>query len=253
MKLSLGWPLVALSYYSHLFSVCAGHVIPRLADLSAGCDDPQTSDVLDEHVLATGFENDGQDVPAPGQVASLTSSNNFINFCLTTNLPITNGTQIETGSCNPAPMGMIAAKTHMPSSKFVFPANNAELQANTTFTIKMAIRHFRTGHSVNPTSNYLSAPQQLDSAGYIFGHSHLVIEKISALNQTKPTDPEKFAFFKAIGSPESGGILTTDVPGGLPRGVYRLASVNSAANHQPVLVAVVQRGSLDDMVYFTVA
>ncbi|EEB87736.1 hypothetical protein MPER_14809, partial [Moniliophthora perniciosa FA553] len=44
-----------------------------------------------------GFANDGQDVPAAGQVASITSTNNFINFCLTApNTLLTNGKQITT-------------------------------------------------------------------------------------------------------------------------------------------------------------
>ncbi|KAH9915225.1 uncharacterized protein B0H18DRAFT_886113, partial [Fomitopsis serialis] len=34
----------------------------------------------------------------------------------------------------------------------------------------------------------------------------------------------------------------------LPKGTYRMASINAAANHQAVLVAVAQHGSLDDMV-----
>ena len=72
-------------------------------------DDPQTSLTLLASVIATGFENDGQNVPVAGQVPSLTSSNNFINFCATVpNLPLMNSTQITTGSCNPAPMGVIA-------------------------------------------------------------------------------------------------------------------------------------------------
>ena len=52
---------------------------------------------LDPAVIAPGFANDGQDQPVAGQVASLTSTNNFINFCLTVNAPITNGQQITTG------------------------------------------------------------------------------------------------------------------------------------------------------------
>ena len=56
------------------------------------------SAALDPSVIATGFEQNGQAVAEPGQVPSLTSSNNFINFCATTNQPITNGKQITTGS-----------------------------------------------------------------------------------------------------------------------------------------------------------
>jgi hypothetical protein len=95
-------------------------------------------------VIATGFANNGQDVPEAGQVASLTSTNNFINFCA--GQTITNGKQITTGSCNPAPMGQIAAQTVMPSCKFVFPANgDKSIKANTAFTIKLAIKNLQTG------------------------------------------------------------------------------------------------------------
>lgn len=204
-------------------------------------------------MIATGFAQDGQETQEAGQVASLTSTNNFINFCLTVNKPITNGQQIKTGSCNPAPMGVIAATTNMPSSKFVFPKNTDTIPANQAFTIQMAISNLETGNFVNAQSNYYSAPQQIDSSGNIIGHSHVVVEQLSSLDQTTTTDPNTFAFFKGINGQAVNGIITADVTDGLPAGVYRMASINAAANHQPVLVAVAQHGSLDDMVYFTVS
>ena len=76
---------------------------------------------------------------------------------------------------------------------------------------------------------------------------------MQALDQTTPTDPTRFAFFKGVNGAAQNGIVTADVTNGLPAGVYRLASINAAANHQPVVVAVAQHGSLDDMVYFTVS
>lgn len=214
----------------------------------------QSSLTLDPKVLATGFENNGQNVPAAGQVASLTSSNNFINFCLTVpNLPITNGKQIATGSCNPAPMGAIPSKANMPSAKFVFPANgDTSIAANTAFKIKMAIKNFQSGNFVNADQNYFAAPQQLNKQGQIVGHSHVVVEALSSLGQTTPSDPTKFAFFKGLNAAAVGGILTADVTAGLPAGFYKLSSINTAANHQPCLVPVAQHGSLDDAVYFTV-
>lgn len=51
---------------------------------------------------------------------------------------------------------------------------------------------------------------------------------------------------------DASGNLNVQVTAGLPAGVYRLGSINSAANHQPVLVAEAQHGLLDDVVYFTV-
>lgn len=208
---------------------------------------------LDPKVIATGFANDGQDVPADGQVPSLTSTNNFINFCLTVpNLPITNGKQITTGSCNPAPIGVIPSTDNMPSSKFSFPKNFGAVKANTAFTIEMQIKNMQTGFFVNAQENYFAAPQFLNAQGQIQGHSHVVIEELTAVDQTTTTDPKKFAFFKGLNAAAAGGKLTADVTAGLPAGVYKLSSINSAANHQPVIVPVAQHGSLDDAVYFFV-
>jgi hypothetical protein len=214
----------------------------------------QSSTTLDPKVIATGFANNGQDVPEAGQVASLTSSNNFINFCLTVpNLPITNGKQITTGSCNPAPIGTIPSTDNMPSAKFQFPKNGATIQENTAFTISMAIANMQTGAFVNAQENYFSAPQQLNGQGQIIGHSHVVVEQLTALDQTTPTDPRKFAFFKGLNAAAVGGVLTADVTAGLPAGFYKLSSINTAANHQPAIVPIAQHGSLDDAVYFTVS
>lgn len=215
--------------------------------------DLQQSLTLDPKVIATGFANDGQDVPAAGQVASLTSKNNFINFCLTVpDLPITNGQQIKTGSCNPAPMGVLPSTDNMPSSKFVSPKNGDTIKSNTAFTITMAIRGMETGFFVNADENYFAAPQFLNNNGQIQGHSHVVVEALDAIDQTTPLDPQKFAFFKGLNAAAQNGQLTAAVDQGLPAGVYKLSSINSAANHQPVLVPIAQHGSLDDAVYFTV-
>lgn len=132
-----------------------------------------------------------------GQVASITSTNNFINFCLTVpDLPITNGKQITTGSCNPAPIGAIPSTEKMPSSKFTNPKNGATIAADKQFTISMAISNLETGAFVNAQENYFAGPQQLNNKGTIIGHSHVVVEQLTALDQTTPTDPKKFAFFK---------------------------------------------------------
>jgi len=215
--------------------------------------DPQKSRILNPKVIAAGFANNGQGTPTAGQVASLTSTNNFINFCLTVpNLPITNGKQISTGSCNPAPMGILPSTANMPSCKFSFPPNLGTIKANTAFTVKMNIRGMQTGFFVNAQENYFAAPQQLNGQGQIQGHSHVVIEQLKNLQQTDPTDPTKFSFFKGLNNAANNGELTADVSKGLPAGVYKVSSINTAANHQPVLVPVAQHGSVDDVVYFTV-
>jgi hypothetical protein len=216
-----------------------------------GGGDPQTSPTLDPRVIAKGFAQNGQNPPVAGQVASLTSTNNFINFCLTVpNLPITDGKQVTTGSCNPAPIGAIPSVDNMPSAKFVFPKNGGTVGANQAFTIQMAIKNLNTGNFVNAQANYFAAPQQLKN-GQIVGHSHVVVESLTALDQTTPTDPKKFAFFKGLNGAAAGGVLTADVTAGLPAGAYRLCSINTSSNHQPAIVPVAQHGSLDDCVYFT--
>ena len=210
----------------------------------------QTSLTLDPSNVFTAFASDGNANATAGQEPSITSTNNFINFCLEfPGSQKTNGQQVIEGSCNQTPMGLIAAQSKMPSSKFVFPANGGSVTANTDFTIQMAINNLETGHFTNPATTFHMAPQVVNSAGLIKGHSHVVIEQLSSVTQTTVTDPTKFVFFKGLNSVATNGVLTADVTGGLPAGSYRLASINSAANHQPALVAVAQRGALDDMVY----
>src|SRR6185369_6786702 len=101
--------------------------------------------------------------PTDGQIRSLTSTNNFINFCLTyPNLALTNGKQIPTGSCNPVPMGAIPSSDNIPSVKFAFPLNGGKIKASTPFTIKLNVNNIETGNFVNSAVNYYAAPQQLN-------------------------------------------------------------------------------------------
>lgn len=146
-------------------------------------------------------------------------------------------------------MGQIPATTAMPSAKFQFPVNMQDIAANTAFTIKMAIANMETGHFVNAQANYFAGPQQLNGQGQIIGHSHVVVEPMDSITQTTPTDPTKFSFFLGLNAAAQGGVLTADVTKGLPAGAYKLSSINTAANHQPVLGPVAQHGSFDDAVY----
>ncbi|KAG2109615.1 uncharacterized protein F5147DRAFT_635006 [Suillus discolor] len=217
----------------------------------------QTSLTLLSSLVAPNFAQNGQNTNTSeaGEVPSLTSTNNFINYCATlSNLPITNGQQIQGGSCNPAPMGAIPSTSNMPSAKFVSPNNLAVLPANTTFQVTLAIRGIETGFFVNPDTNYFSAPQQIDpTSGQIQGHAHIVIEALQSLTQTTPTDPSKFAFFVGLNSKaDASGQLHASITNGLPEGTYKMSTIVTAMNHQPVLVAVAQHGSLDDQIYFTV-
>jgi len=60
----------------------------------------------------------------------------------------------------------------------------------------MVIKNLQTGNFVNAQKNYFAAPQQLNGGGTIVGHSHVVVEKLSNLGQTTPTNPKEFIFFK---------------------------------------------------------
>lgn len=224
---------------------------------SSSNSDAQTSLTLLSSVVASNFAENGLNVNTSeaGEVPSLTSTNNFINFCATLpNLPITNGQQVKGGSCNPAPMGAIPSTSNMPSAKFVTPNNLAVLPANTTFQVILAVKGIETGFFVNADTNYFAAPQQTDpTSGQIQGHAHFVIEALQSLTQTTPTDPTKFAFFLGLnGKADAKGQLYANVTGGLPEGTYKMSTIMSAMNHQPVLVAVAQHGTLDDQIYFTV-
>ena len=205
---------------------------------------------LDPKVIGKGFAQNGQqNLTEPNQVASLTTTNNFINFCVGTNQQITNGKQIQSGSCNPIPMGSIPSTENMPTSRFQSPKNFDVVKAKTTFNVTMKIQGLTTGFFVNAESNYYSAPQQVDSGGHIIGHSHMVIQQMSSIDSTDLLDPKTFAFFKGLNDAAENGILSAQVTGGLPSGAYRVASINTAANHQPCLAPVAQHGSLDDQAF----
>lgn len=214
----------------------------------------QTSLCLDPSQVQPGLEQDGQAIQEAGQVASLTSGNNFINFCLTVpNFPLTNGQQVVTGSCNPTIMGQIIPKASMPSCKFVSPINFETIASNTSIAFKLAVNNMETGNFVNAQTNYFAAPQQLNAQNILVAHSHITVNAISSFQDTQPLDPQVFSFFKGLNAPAVNGILEADAAQGLPAGFYRACSINTAANHQPALVAVAQHASLDDCIYFQVS
>jgi len=222
------------------------------AAASAG-NDLQTSLTLDSSVICANFTDDGQNPPVAGQSASATSTNNYINFCALTlpETPLTNGAQVTSGSCNPAPIGLIPSVDHMPSAKFSFPTNGATITALTPFNATLNVLNFHTGVFTNAAKTYFAAPQTLDAQGNIIGHSHMVIEPLTSLTQTTPNDPTKFTFFKGVDDAAVNGVLSVNVAAGVPAGTYRICSINSSSNHQPAIVPIAQHGSLDDCSYFT--
>jgi hypothetical protein len=207
-------------------------------------EDSQVQQALNNNGITDGID--------PNTSPAMTSNNNFINFCLSQPVPLTNGQQVEGGSCNPTPIGRIVAKSQMPSSKFKFPKNGYVLEANTAFTVQMAVRNFATGIFTNAKTNYFANPQTVNDQGLLVGHSHVVIEFVNDYHSEDPLEPQDFAFFKAMNTPAIDGVLSAEVTDGLNPGVYRMASINTSASHQPAVVAVAQHGHLEDMVYFQV-
>lgn len=231
---------VVASLPAHLFQA-------RQADL-------QSSLTLDKSLVVANFSQDGQfgaDV-ALGQVRSATSTNNFINFCKTVNVPLMDGTQQKTAYCNPVPMGILGNNVTYPATKFVSPKNFGTVPANKPFDVVLAMRNFVGGQVANLQTNYMAAPQTTGANGLLNGHQKIVIEQIESLAQTTPTDPNRFAFFSAITTPVANGQLTKTVDKGLPAGVYRAGTIISTPNGQPLNVPQAQRGILDDVIYFTV-
>ncbi|KZV99529.1 hypothetical protein EXIGLDRAFT_725005 [Exidia glandulosa HHB12029] len=220
---------------------------------NASADDLQSSLTLDPGQVQPGLANDGQAVPTAGQIASLTSTNNFINYCATRpDLPLTNGQQILTGSCNPTIMGEIVAKDKMPSAKITNPPNFSTVKAGETVSFKIAVKNMNTGNFVNAQQNYFAAPQTTDQNGILVAHSHITVNAISDFQDTTATDPQDFVFFKGLNDPAVDGVLSADAVDGFKPGFFRACTINSAANHQPALVAVAQHASLDDCTYFQV-
>ncbi|CAG8735506.1 14919_t:CDS:1, partial [Acaulospora colombiana] len=192
---------------------------------------------LSANLVATNLALDGQATPIDGQVASLTSRNNFINFCA--GKTITNGQQVTGGSCNPIPMGDIIPQANMPSCKFQFPENFGTIAANQPFTVRMRLNNLQAGTFTNAQKTYYMAPQFLNG-NTLIGHTHVVIQQMGAFDDPAILDPKTFAFFKGVNTGQVNGVVTADVTAGLPAGNYRMASINTSANHTPAIAAVAQ-------------
>ncbi|KAM3498245.1 hypothetical protein MY10362_008425 [Beauveria mimosiformis] len=207
---------------------------------------------LDPNVLQQASFNDGDNPGSNEQAASAVSNNNFINFCQGKTL--TNGAQVREGSCNGIVMGNIPAVEKMVSSVFVQPQNGDNLPPNVEFDIQVQMDNIELGIFTNATSNYYSAPQDTNGEGLIIGHTHVTVQDTGRdLNPQQPLDPEKFAFFKGINDAGNGrGLVNTTLAGGLPPGNYRMCTMVSGANHQPVLMPIAQRGAQDDCIRVTV-
>lgn len=207
------------------------------------------------NVIQKGSQVDGSKqigAAEVGQALSQTSTNNFINFC--SGQTLTNGLQITSGSCNGIPMGQIPAKTNMVSSIIVNPQTGKSIASDTTFNITVQMNNLLAGSFTNADATYFSVPQTVSSGGQVIGHTHVTVQDLgSSLNPTQALDATQFAFFKGINDAGNGqGLLNAVVDGGLPAGNYRVCTMASASNHQPVIMPVAQRGTADDCTKFVV-
>ncbi|KAI8966086.1 hypothetical protein F5Y11DRAFT_211874 [Daldinia sp. FL1419] len=217
-----------------------------------GGNNNQGSLTLNQNAVQTGSQSDGNPDQAAGEAASKTDNANFINFC--SGQELTNGLQQKQGSCNGIPMGKIPATNKMVSSVLINPQHNDNIEANQDFDIQVQVQNFAPGTFTNADNTYYSAPQDLDGQGQIIGHTHVTVQDMgNSLNPTQPLDATKFVFFKGINDDGNGnGLLSATVDGGLPAGNYRVCTMFAAANHQPVIMPVAQRGAQDDCTKFTV-
>ncbi|KAF8647717.1 hypothetical protein AX16_006553 [Volvariella volvacea WC 439] len=223
---------------------------------------------LDNRSIAESFRDDGMaDFENPFQhavVHSQTSVNNFINNCLpfTRNNTLANGTQPTTSVCNPVPIGVLPARRFTPSSKFVFPYHEVRVKTDTPFNITLAVNKFATGQYTNPETRFLAAPQQVNEQGLISGYASIVIERTEVWNADVEAmgssilirdSPASYLFFHSFNQPAVDGMHTVRLQSGLPEGYYRVTSMLKTANHAPIVTPNIERGALDDAIYFTVA
>jgi transcription initiation factor TFIID subunit 15 len=167
-------------------------------------------------------------------------------------------------------MGEIPSSQNMISTIITNPGPGDTIAANQDFTVNVQVANLVAGSFTNPDSTYYAAPQAL-SGGKIVGHTHVTIQSLgNNIATTTPPDAGTFAFFKGINDAGNGnGGLSAAVTGGLPAGVYRVCTMTSASNHQPVTMPVsrqsinryllltvvsqlAQRGAQDDCNKFTV-
>ena len=138
-------------------------------------------------------------------------------------------------------MGDIPSTANMVSTIITNPAPGENIAANQDFDVNIQVSNLQLGSFTNPDSTYYAAPQALQG-GQIVGHTHITIQTLgNDLTPNRPPGADKFAFFKGVNDEGDGnGGLSATVKGGLPAGNYRVCTMSSASNHQPVLMPVAQ-------------
>ncbi|PLW15807.1 hypothetical protein PCANC_14988 [Puccinia coronata f. sp. avenae] len=211
---------------------------------------------LNSFAVQKGALTDGK--PTGEQAPSLTSKNNFINFCVSSfgkigGAVIMNGIQQpDKPGCNGVVMGMVPDKNHMPACKFISPKNLDVIKANQTLEVFLKVRNIILGVFTNPKNTYLQGPVQLDpDTKSVLGHTHVVVQQIDCLESINIPDPTMFIFFKGIDNAAKDDVVSVKIEGGLPKGFFRISSVTTAGNHQPISSPVAQRSSFDDGAFFS--
>ena len=129
----------------------------------------------------------------------------------------------------------------MVSTIITSPEPGQNIAPNTSFNISLQVTNLAAGSFTNAKATYYAAPQDL-SGGKVVGHTHVTIQSLSkSLAAATPPDASTFAFFKGIDDKGNGrGGLSAAVTDGLRAGNYRVCTITSASNHQPVLMPVAQ-------------
>ena len=138
-------------------------------------------------------------------------------------------------------MGDIPAQNSMVSTIILNPAPGDNLDAEVDFDVSLQVNNLQAGSFTNPDNTYYAAPQALQG-GQVVGHTHVTIQTLgNSLTPNNAPDASVFVFFKGINDAGNGnGQLTATVAGGLPAGNYRVCTMSSSSNHQPVLMPVAQ-------------
>ena len=76
---------------------------------------------------------------------------------------------------------------------------------------------------------------------YLAYSSQVTVQDLGSAKPTNTADARDFVFFKGVDDDGNGaGELTVNVANGLPPGFYRICTMSSAQNHQPVIMPKAQ-------------
>ena len=93
----------------------------------------------------------------------------------------------------------------MISQIIINPRHNENIAtANTDFTVDLAIINMATGNYTSTETTYMSAPQQLDPQGLVYGHTHITIQVVLPPNSAN--EIEFGRQFQSNSSPRSFSI-----------------------------------------------